>query len=211
MRCWPRRSAIRNPSRRNPRRRARRERDPRRSARPKSKEFAVNLRRQTSQRSAALHHPAHRRMLPVLHYEPLLRPASLIGPRFILSVAKKKPNGENPPRQYGMACRLRSDDWISLFMVRRALAALQQLDLDQGGGLPAPGVAASISERGKRGDDQSYACLPGIASLKMARRRTKTGPVQNVTTNSSRRALLCLESVPCRIVAGVHPSSGFSL
>jgi hypothetical protein len=57
MRCWPRRSTIRNPSRsvtfnssrsatRNPRRRARRERDPRQSAPPKSKELAVNLRRE---------------------------------------------------------------------------------------------------------------------------------------------------------------------
>ena len=85
------------------------------------------------------------------------------------------------------------------------------LRADQTHRIAAPGVAACISGRGKRGDDQRYACLPGIASLKMARRRTKTGPVQNVTTNSSRRALLCLESVPCRIVAGVHPSSGFSL
>jgi len=27
-----------------------------------------------------LHHPAHRRMLPVLHLDPILRPAALIGP-----------------------------------------------------------------------------------------------------------------------------------
>jgi hypothetical protein len=53
MRCWPRRSAIRNLSRnpsrsatRNPRPSAIGERDTRQSAQPKSKELAVNLRRE---------------------------------------------------------------------------------------------------------------------------------------------------------------------
>ena len=50
-------------------------RNPRRSARTKSKEFAVNLRRPASQRGTALHHPVHRGMLPVLVLHPMLRPA----------------------------------------------------------------------------------------------------------------------------------------
>jgi hypothetical protein len=129
MQCWPRRSAIRNPSHNpkarnpsrsakcDPRRGARRDptkRDPRRSARPKSKEFAANLRRQTSQRGGAhIHHPLHRRVLSVLHLEPVLRPAALIG-----TVAALRPGG--------FRCA-----WLD--QPRRRFS---QLDLDQGGGLP---------------------------------------------------------------------------
>ena len=52
---------------------------PLRSARPKSKEFAANLRRQTSQRGGAhIHHPLHRGLLPIVDLHPVLRPSTLM-------------------------------------------------------------------------------------------------------------------------------------
>ena len=49
--------------------------------------------------SERIHHPAHRRMLPVLHLEPMLRPAALIWPVATLRHESLQPHAAGGARQ----------------------------------------------------------------------------------------------------------------